>query len=58
MSLATDGNGIPLAWAPEAANWHDSQLLEEALSILDAHCYEVELESLPLDRGYDYPFIR
>jgi len=57
-SLATDANGIPLAWAPGAANRHDSQLLEETLSILDAHGYEVELESLHLDRGYDYPFIR
>jgi len=57
-SLATDANGIPLAWAPEAANRHDSQLLEETLSILDSRGYEVELESLHLDRGYDFPFVR
>lgn len=57
-SLATDANGIPIAWAPEAANRHDSQLLEETLGILDDRGYEVELESLHLDRGYDFPFIR
>ena len=57
-SLATDANGIPIAWAPEAANRHDSQLLEETLSIRDVRGYEVELASVHLDRGYDLPFVR
>jgi transposase len=57
-SLATDRNGIPIAWAAEAANRHDSQLLEETLSILDFRGYEVELATLHLDRGYDFTLVR
>jgi transposase len=57
-SLATDRNGIPIAWAAEAANRHDSQLLEETLSILDFRGYEVELATVHLDRGYDFTLVR
>ncbi|MGB9112580.1 MAG: IS5 family transposase [Acidimicrobiales bacterium] len=57
-SLATDANGIPIAWAPCAANRHDSKLLEETLAILDGRGYELECASVHLDRGYDFPFIR
>jgi len=57
-SIATDRNGIPIAWAPEAANRHDSQLLEETLSILDFRGYEVELATVHLDRGYDFTLVR
>ena len=58
-SLATDTNGIPIPWAPEAANRYDSRLLEETLSILDVCEYEVELERLHLDRGsHSFPFVR
>jgi transposase len=57
-SLATDNNGIPIAWAPEAANRHDSRLIDETLSILDFRGYEIELATVHLDRGYDYPSVR
>jgi len=57
-SLATDAEGIPIAWAPEAANRHDSKLLEDTLSILEFRGYEIELATVHLDRGYDYPSVR
>jgi transposase len=57
-SLATDAKGVPIAWAPEAANRHDSKLLEETLDVLDARGYEVEVGVVHLDRGYDFPFVR
>ena len=57
-SLATDAKGIPIAWAPEAANRHDSKLLEETLAILDFRGYEVEVATVHLDRGYDYASVR
>jgi transposase len=57
-SLATDANGIPIAWVPEAANRHDSKLIDDTLSILEFRGYEVELATVHLDRGYDYPSVR
>lgn len=57
-SLATDARGAPLAWTIDAANRHDSKLLEETLDILDARGYEMEVHTVHLDRGYDYHFVR
>lgn len=56
-SLATDAAGIPIAWAPGGANRHDVTLLEQTLDVLDARGYEVELQLVHLDRGYDYAFV-
>lgn len=57
-SLATDAWGIPIAWTIEAANRHDSKLLDETLFALEARGYEVEIEGMLLDRGYDYHHVR
>ena len=53
-SIATDRNGIPFAYAFEAANRHDMILLEPTLA--DAHQRGLlpEIGTLHLDRGYDY----
>jgi hypothetical protein len=53
-SLATEGAGIPVAWVVDAANRHDTKLLDETFDALDARGYELEVQMVHLDRGYDY----
>ena len=57
-SMVTDRAGIPLAWVVEAANCHDITMVEDTLDALDARGYEVELENISLDRGYDAVAVR
>ena len=57
-SVATDARGIPIGWAIDGANRNDVKLLgphprrRRPSGLLD------EIETLHLDRGYDYPKIR
>jgi hypothetical protein len=56
-SVATDRNGIPIGWAIGGANRNDIKLLGPTLgSILDTGLL-ADIETLHLDRGYDYPVI-
>lgn len=57
-SLASEANGIPIAWVVEAANVHDQRLVEDTLDAIEARGYEVEIEEADLDRGYDSSKVR
>ena len=57
-SLATDRNGIPVGWATEGANRHDSILFEPTLAAVDSRGLIADIETLHLDRGYDSSRIR
>lgn len=57
-SLATDADGIPLGWVADGANRHDSKLLEPTLAAVSASGWIDGIETLHLDRGYDYPICR
>jgi len=57
-SVASDANGVPIAWVPGAANTPDTQLLDDTLDVLDANGFEIEIEEIHLDRGYDAVAIR
>lgn len=57
-SMASEGGGVPIAWVPGAANTPDTQLLEDTLDVIDARGFEVEIEQIHLDRGYDAVAIR
>src|ERR1019366_7361772 len=56
-SVASDAHGIPIGWAIDGANRNDVKLLGPTLDVADAGLLE-EIETLHLDRGYDYPKIR
>lgn len=56
LAIATDG--IPVGWAADGANRHDSKLLEPTLDAVDARGLLVEVERVHLDRGYRYVFVR
>jgi transposase len=53
-SIATDTNGVPFAYAFAGANRHDVILLEPTLSHAAERGYLSEIDTLHLDRGYDY----
>ncbi len=57
-SLGVDANGIPIGWAIDGANRNDLPLLEPTLDAIDQHGLLADVETLHLDRGYDYPVVR
>lgn len=52
-SIATDWRGIPIGWAIDGANRHDSKLLAPTLDAVNARGLLEDIETLHLDRGYD-----
>ena len=57
-SVASDRNGIPVGWAIAGANRNDIRLLKPTLAaVADAGLLR-DVETLHLDRGYDYPAVR
>ena len=52
-SILTDRNGIPIGWAIDGANRHDSVMLEPTLKAAAELGLLTDIETLWLDRGYD-----
>jgi transposase len=57
-SLLADRNGIPVGWATDGANRHDTVLLQPTLIAVAARGLLAECETLHLDRGYDNGVVR
>ena len=57
-SLAADAAGIPVGWAADGANRHDSILFEPTLKSIQAQGLIEDIGTLHLDRGYDYQRVR
>ncbi len=57
-SIGVDRHGVPLGWAIDGANRNDVRLLEPTLDAMNAGGWTGEIETMHLDRGYDYPKIR
>lgn len=57
-SVATDANGIPVGWATDGANRHDSILFGPTLNSVDDRGLLFDVETLHLDRGYDSKAVR
>lgn len=57
-SIGVERHGIPLGWAIDGANRNDTKLLGPTIdSIRDAGLL-YDVDTMHLDRGYDYPKIR
>ena len=52
-SICTDRDGIPIGWAIDGANRHDTVLLNPTLDTVTARGLISDIETLHLDRGYD-----
>ena len=57
-SVASDRHGVPVGWAIDGANRNDIRLLEPTLQAVAANRLLEDVETLHLDRGYDYPAVR
>jgi transposase len=57
-SLGVDRHGIPLAWSIDGANRNDVRMLQPTIDVLAARGWLGEIDTVHLDRGYDYPKIR
>lgn len=57
-SVASERAGIPIGWAIDGANRNDVRMLEPTLDAITSHGLLVDIGTLTLDRGYDYPKIR
>ena len=51
-SIATDGHGIPVGWAADAANVNDQTMLEPTLAAVADTGLVLDIDTLHLDRGY------
>ncbi len=57
-SLLTDRSGIPIAWATDGANRHDTVLFDATLVPAVQRGLLTDIETLHLDRGYDSTAVR
>jgi len=57
-SVASDGAGIPIGVAINGANRNDLVLLDPTIDAIEATGLLVDIGTLSLDRGYDYPVVR
>lgn len=57
-SIGVDRNGIPLGWSIAGANRNDVRMLEPTIQAIAANGWLDEIDTVHLDRGYDYPKIR
>lgn len=57
-SLATDTGGIPIGIIAAPANRNDCKLVAATLDDIDRSGLLAEIETLHLDRGYDFAFVR
>jgi transposase len=57
-SLAADGAGTPLGWVAAPANRIDAKLTAATLHAVDRLGVLGEIDTVHLDRGYDYGFVR
>jgi hypothetical protein len=57
-SLLTDRDGIPVGWATDGANRHDTVLFASTLEAAASRGLLCDVETLHLDRGYDSKTVR
>lgn len=57
-SVAVDCHGVPLGWAIDGANRNDIRLLDATLDAVADAGLLADIDTLHLDRGYDYPVVR
>jgi transposase len=56
-SVAVDAAGIPIGWATSGANCNDIKLVEPTLDAIAATGLDLDIDTMHLDRGYDFPAV-
>ena len=57
-SIATGVDGIPVGWVVAPANTNDCKLLADTVDQVGARGLLFDVDTVHLDRGYDFPFVR
>jgi len=57
-SVAVDHHGVPIGWVIDGANRNDIKLLIPTLETVAKTGLLADIDTLHLDRGYDYPVVR
>jgi len=57
-SVASERHGIPIGRVIDGANRNDVRMLVPTLEAVDAAGLLSDIDTLHLDRGYDYPVVR
>src|SRR5215217_400891 len=57
-SVASECAGIPIGWSIDGANRNDVAMLDPTLDAVAATGLHLDIDTITLDRGYDYPAIR
>jgi transposase len=57
-SVASDGHGVPIGWVIDGANRNDVRMLVPTIEAIADAGLLTDIDTLHLDRGYDYPIVR
>lgn len=57
-SIATGTDGVPVGWVVAPANTNDCKLLSDTIDAVGRRGLLLDVDTVHLDRGYDYPFVR
>jgi len=57
-SVAAERHGVPIGWAIDGANRNDVRMLLPTIDAVAEAGLLVDIDTLHLDRGYDYPVVR
>lgn len=57
-STAVERHGVPIGWTIDGANRNDVRMLIGTLNEVAANGLLGDIDTLHLDRGYDYPIVR
>jgi len=57
-SVAAERHGVPIGWAIDGANRNDVRMLVPTIDAVAEAGLLVDIDTLHLDRGYDYPVVR
>jgi transposase len=57
-SVAAERHGVPIGWVIAGANRNDIRLLGPTLDVVADAGLLADIDTLHLDRGYDYPVVR
>ena len=57
-SIGVDRHGVPIGWALDGANRNDVKLLDPTLDAIQAGGLLADVDTIHLDRGYDFDSLR
>jgi len=57
-SVASERHGVPIGWTIDGANRNDVRMLVPTVEAIAANGLLADVDTVHLDRGYDYPVVR